>query len=437
MYPFQFSSRAITLILSAFAIAAPLAAANSYLGPTEGHVNFYKHSAPSDDSYTSSPSSSTIAFLGSNWTRLTTFATYWDQNTKLSWYSRAWAYLDSYAIYTDPSDSFFAPVVRQHPEWILRDVNGNPLFINYACAGGTCPQYAANITDPNGFRAWWIREALGLFNRTPAYKGLFIDDVNLDLQCVSNGNGIPTTPVDPATGQLMTNDAWRTYLADFMAQVRAALPAIEIVHNSIWFLDWSDPNIQREIQAADWINLERGVNDNGLRGGWEYWSYNRFLTFIDFLHTNGKGVILDAEAPTSDTNPAREYSVASYLLISNGKDLVGDSSQTPSYWWSGFNSDLGSAASGRYIWQDLWRRDFQGGMALVNPPDAAPVTVTLPAAFTRVDGSIANSITLNAGEGAVLKSQAVATQQAAPPGPGPSAPKAYTPPSQHPNRPRP
>jgi hypothetical protein len=73
-------------------------------------------------------------------------------------------------------------------------------------------------------------------------------------------------------------------------------------------------------------------------------------------------------------------------------------------------------------------------MALVNPPDAEAVTVTLPAPFTRVDGSVVNSITLNAGEGAILKSQIGGTHLVAPapPSPGPG----FQPPSQHPNRPR-
>src|SRR5215831_12596781 len=42
-------------------------------------------------------------------------------------------------------------------------------------------------------------------------------------------------------------------------------------------------------------------------------------------------------------------------------------------------------------------------MALVNPPGSPALVVTLPAPFIRIDGSIVNGITLNAGEGAVLR----------------------------------
>jgi uncharacterized protein (TIGR03437 family) len=390
--------------LVAFMLNFPRALHPAGLQTAEGHVSFFKHTTSADDSYTASPSSIAIAFMNANWARLMTYATYWNIGNKLSWYTNAWAYLDSYALYSDPNNTFFANTIAQHPDWVLRDSSGNPLYINYACGGGTCPQYAANISNPAGYRAWWISGAQQYFSQSPPYKGIFIDDVNLDLSRVSNQYGQPVTPIDPNTGGLMTNDAWRTYFADFMVQIRAALPGVEIIHNSLWFLGASDPNIQREIQASDWINLERGVNDPGLTGGTGTWSLNQFLAFIDAVHALGKGVVLDGEAPASDSNAAREYSVACYLLISTGGDLVGDSSQTPSYWWNGFNTDLGKAQGARYTWQGLLRRDFAGGIALVNPPGSATVTVTLPAPFQRTDGTVVSTLTLNAASGAVLSS---------------------------------
>ena len=378
--------------------AYPAAALNA----SEGHINFMKVTGPADDVYTTNPSPATVQFMNTNWSRLVTYTGYWDQNNKLSWYPNAWAYDDSYAIYTDPNNTVFAQLIQQHPDWILRDSQGNRLYLNWGCSGGTCPQYAANITDPNGFRAWWISQASPYVNRGLPYKGLIIDDVNLDLSRISDGNGNPVTPIDPLTGQLMTAGAWRKYFADFMAQVRSAFPNTEITHNALWFLDWTDPDIQRQIQAADWINLERGVNDPGLTGGTGYWSLSRFLAFVDNVHSNGKGVILDGEIPASDSDIAREYSAAAFLLVSSGKDMVADNSQTPTYWWKGFNTDLGKAQGARYSWQGLWRRDFAGGITLLNPPQSASVTVTLPQPLKRVDGSIVSTVTLGAAQGAIL-----------------------------------
>ena len=409
----------VSIILS----TAPAEAA-SFPSAPEGSVNFYKHTGPSDDVYTASPSTATIQFMNGHWPRLMTYASYWNQGNKLSWYPAAWAYQDAYAIYADPNNTYFASMAAQHPNWILRDSNGNPLYINYACGGGRCTQFAANISDPNGFRAWWISQAQSYFAQNPAYKGIFIDDVNLDLSRVSDGYGNVATPVDPPTGQPMTNSAWRGYFADFMLQVRNALPGAEIVHNSIWCLDWSDPNIGREIGAADWINLERGVNDPGLTGGTGYWSLDRFLSFVDYVHSYGKGVIFDGEAPASDSDAAREYSAAAYLLISTGRDLVGDASQTPSYWWKGFDTNLGAAQGSRYGWQNLLRRDFAGGMTLVNPPGSSPVTVALGGWYRRVDGSVINTITLGPAQGAILNISGSSPFQTA--APQPAAPGSST-----------
>lgn len=395
-------SRAILLLSAVIACFAGGAQAAPILNSNEGHINFYKHTGSPDDLYTANPSPADMQFMDRHWPRLLSYSGYWDD--KLSWFPDAWMYVDSYAVYSDPNNAFFAQLIQSHPDWILRDAQGNPLYINWGCGGGTCPQYAANLSNPNGFRAWWIQQVGQALSHNPPYKGLFIDDVNLDLSRISDGSGNLVTPIDPATGQPMTNAAWRKYFADFMVQVRRAFPAAEIVHNTLWFLDWSDPNIQREIQAADWVNLERGVNDPGITGGDGYWSLYRLMWFIYNVHQNGKGVILDGEGPPSDSDAAREYSAAFYLLVSTGADLIGDTSQSPANWWRGFDTDLGKAANRPYVWQGLWRRDFAGGMALVNPPGSDPVVVTLPAVFTRVDGSVVNTIRLGPAEGAILNS---------------------------------
>jgi putative glycosyl hydrolase-like family 15 (GHL15) protein len=389
-------------LAAALVLWAGVARAAPVLTATEGHINFYKHTTPADDLYTGSPSPAGVQFMNTHWPRLLSYSGYWDG--KLSWFPNAWMYADAYALSSDPNNTFVAQLIQMHPDWVLRDAQGNPLYIKWECGGGSCPEYAANLSDPNGFPAWWIQQVRLSLSRKPAYKGLYIDDVNLDMSRISDGYGNPAAAIDPRTGSPMTDSAWKNDFAGFLQQVRAAFPNVEIVHNSIWSLDWTDSNIQREIQAADWINIERGVNDSGLTGGNGYWSLYRLMSFIGAVHKNGKGVILDGEAPLSDSDAAREYSAAFYLLISTGADLVGDSSQSPVHWWSGFDVDLGKAAGGAYVWQNVWRRDFAGGMALVNPPGSDAVVVTLPAPFTRVDGSVVNSIRLGPAEGAILKS---------------------------------
>ncbi len=136
--------------------------------------------------------------------------------------------------------------------------------------------------------------------------------------------------------------------------------------------------------------------------------------FIDRVHGKGKGVIIDAFDATTG---GMEYSLAHYLLISNGRDGVGQIDMTPDNWWTGWDTDLGAALGGRYDWQGLQRRDFQGGMALVNDPGAPARTVQLPSAMTTIDGRTVTSVTVGGGRGVVLKGAG----QSAQPSPAPAA----------------
>src|SRR5207244_7804163 len=180
--------------------------------------------------------------------------------------------------------------------------------------------------------------------------------------------------------------------------------AAEIVHNALWFANGdagpSDPSIRREIESANYILLERGVNDSGLTGGSGRWSLNALLAFVDQVHSLGRGVVMDGSA--SDPR-GMEYNLASYFEISTGNDAVSAKEQTPTSWWQGFNVNLGEATNARHPWSNLLRRDFTGGMVLVNPPGSATQTITLPAPLQTASGSVVSSLTLPAASGAVLR----------------------------------
>src|SRR5207248_1250691 len=98
-----------------------------------------------------------------------------------------------------------------------------------------------------------------------------------------------------------------------------------------------------------------------------------------------------------------EYNLASYFLISTGNDAVGSHGQTPSNWWPGFDVNLGEAGGTRYAWSNVLRRDFSGGIVLLNPPGAATQNISLPGSMRNVGGSTVTSVTLPAASGAVLR----------------------------------
>ncbi len=372
---------ALTVVVLAF--AAPASAA----GPEAGKLNFARAAESDFDRHTQSPSPADQAFMRDRFWRMRTYAPYFD--SRLSWFRNAWTYKDLYAIYQGES------LASEHPEWILRDAAGKKLYIPFGCEGGTCPQYAGDFGNP-AFRAHWINE---IVSQSQGYKGVFIDDVNTILR-VGNGQGETVMPIDARTGQKMTESNYRRYVAEFTEQIKAALPGKEIVHNAIWFADDKDPSVRRELDAATHIELERGVNDAGMRGGSGPVGYETFMKRIDRLHSRGKGVIFDSFA---DGERAVEYEMASYFLVSGGNDGFGSSwNSAPGNWWKGYDVQLGAPRGRRYEWKGLLRRDFERGYVLVNQPDSPRRSVKLSGASYGPSGDRRSTVSLAAAQGAVI-----------------------------------
>ncbi|MEO7387071.1 MAG: putative glycoside hydrolase [Gammaproteobacteria bacterium] len=358
----------------------------------EGRVRFYNVADSGFDVHSRAPTADDARWMRKHYVRMQAYSTYFDG--RLAWYPDAWVYKDSYAI--KPAWAVF----REHPEWVLRDERGRKLFINWGCANGTCPQFAADIGNP-AFRQWWITGARDLVGR--GYRGIWVDDVNLDWR-ISDGNGRAVVPVDARTGRPMTLAAWRSYFAQFTEELRAALPGTEIAHNSIWYAEGAlaDPAIRRQVDAADYINLERGATDPGLTGGNGPFGLETFFAFIDAVHRRGRAVVL---MDYGRTDAQREYGLAAWLLVNGGRDLFSASRQAqtvPGKWWRGYSQDLGVAAGLRYAWRGVLRRDFACGVVLLNQPGAPVRTVDPGRSFQRVDGSVVRAVTLPAATAVIL-----------------------------------
>jgi hypothetical protein len=375
--------------IAALTLTMIVTAAASAAADTAGTIHFVRSADSSFDSVTSSPSPQTQAWLREHVWRMLAWSPYFDEKT--AWYPQAWMYDDSYAIYRESS------LAAQHPEWILHDSAGNKLYIPFECSGGTCPQYAADISNP-AFRHYWIEQAKSHYAH--GYRGLFVDDVNMEER-VGNAAEALVAPVGVAGA--ISGGAWREYMADFMTEIRTALPGAEIVHNAIWFANGNagigDPSIRREVEAANYVMLERGVNDSGITGGSGQWSLNALLGFIDGVHSLGRGIVLDGAASEPQ---GMEYNLAAYFLISTGNDAVSSQGQMPASFWPGFEVNLGEATDARHSWSNLLRRNFSGGTALVNPPGSPAQTVQLPAPMHTAGGAIVTSVTLAPASGVVL-----------------------------------
>jgi hypothetical protein len=352
-----------------------------------GEARFVKNA---DSSFDGEDIAANGAWMREHFSRMITYSPFFDSRT--SWYPNAWVYQDAYAIYVGSA------LAKEHPEWILKDAAGEILYIPW---GNPPTQYAADISNP-AFRSFWIQRTKAIVAH--GYAGVFVDDVDMWAN-TSNYNLQKQTPISGVTGQPMSDETWREYLAMFMAELRSALPASEIVHNNVWYAGGGPSRnkyVEAEMKAANVINVERGVNDSGLTGGTGEWSLYNLFHFIDLAHGLGDSVLLDGKA--KDVS-GMEYNLAAYFLISNGKDFVkgGGSSQNVKTFWPGWSVNLGEPTGPRERSSSgLWKRSFTGGVVYLLEPGASPQTITLPIAMKSVTLGVVGSLTLNAGQGAVL-----------------------------------
>src|SRR3954451_2059321 len=226
-----------------------------------GRVHALLVTGPRTDPVTNRPSSATKRFFASHYWRGLGYAGYWDRRNE--WHP-GWLYKDAYAIYRWS--------VGRQARFILHDAAGRRLYIDWDCARGTCPQYAADIGDPR-FRAAWIAEARARLRA--GYRGLYVDDVNLDMS-VSDGRRA-VQPINPRTVAPYSDEEWRHDMARFMVAVRAAFPRAEVVHNTPWFAGaevagTEDPDVAATVASADFVSDERGLTDEGLTDGTGEWA---------------------------------------------------------------------------------------------------------------------------------------------------------------------
>lgn len=321
--------------------------------------------------------------MNQHYSRVRAYSPYFDSRTR--WYNRGWMYKDAYAIYVKSGDSTYA----------LKTSTGAPMFIPWG-SPGAYTQWAADITNPE-FRQQWIAQAsVGLKN---AYQGLFVDDMNLELKVVDSA-GSYVMPRGKAGD--ITKDVWQEHMAIFMEEIRAAFPDIEIVHNAIWS---TPPNAttNRALAAADYVEIEHGVNDGGIVGGSGKYGFETLLAYIDKRHADGQGVIIDGQPATEES---RQYQLAFYLLISTGMDFIGSeqAGSKPDDWWPGYNLQFGRPTTKRYLWKGVLRRSFGQGYVLVNPPGYSPKTLTITSGMD-ISGKPLSTITLPERSGIVIRKQ--------------------------------
>jgi hypothetical protein len=158
--------------------------------------------------------------------------------------------------------------------------------------------------------------------------------------------------------------------------------------------------VERALRAVNIVTKEWGVGPTA--GISTAQDYGELFQFIDALHAKGIHVTMTGDG---NSNNARtmEYNLATYFLANDGGDLVNGANQTPARWWRGFDVNLGEAITKRERSPTgVWKRVFSGGVVYTVEPGAATQTIKLGKPMHSAHWGTVRSVTLAAGQGAVL-----------------------------------
>jgi hypothetical protein len=284
-------------------------------------------------------------------------------------------------------------------------------------SGKNCANITEYVTpDNNGdrFPQWYAkREQAVMFDPIPEFDIWFADDVFYKPRTVKpdwNGDGIGDDSEDPANWPY-----FRRGIADNLAAVKALMPRLKTMgnvdgHASLNQGFLRDPEYQGLLDGA---LLEHAIGrpfSPEVYAGWDgmMTSYRSLMA-----HTNAPHMVIFQYHSATPTYSEMRYAMAS-ALMDDGYFAANDNGYTNVQWFDEFNVDLGHSVDGPQLapaQNGVYVRRFEKGMAIVNPKDNGPQTITIEPGYQRFLGTqdpVANNglavstITLGDRQGIIL-----------------------------------
>jgi hypothetical protein len=300
----------------------------------------------------------------------------------------------------DSSSASYAPVydkVEKMKWWLSPIGTGTKMLSEYGTQTNK-PTYQINTTlygakDSSGYQEWewharWIIDQL--YKPNPSIDGFFEDNVFYQPRVSGDWNLDGVTDSPSAAGKWLREG----YRARF-ALMHKLMPGKYVIGN---LADWGT-------LKADLTELQ-GTLDGGIIEGIlgptyapEYWGgwAEMMRWYRKTMDATGgpKWVLFNMQGSATDYQGVR-YGLSS-CLMDDGYFAFTDNalgySGVP--WFDEYNAKLGKAISSpaKAAWQKgVYRRDFENGIALVNPKGNGAQTVTLEESFKRLSGTQASSV---------------------------------------------
>jgi hypothetical protein len=332
-------------------------------------------------------------------------------------------YLDGYLTY-DRDDSYNRTLswfLSNHPNWIVYTCDKQTVAYEWGP-----PNVPIDITN-SAVLNYQMQEVSSSFSSVPpgfAYNGMGWDNVSLVNWVPRCGTwqGSTWTPLYGGQGAyvdpLYVNSVV-SWAQDIYTMLQTQFPGKGMTMNlSSGPTGVSNPlyvNASALYPYLDIVFDERGFTGYGsgpiTDGDWENTVVN-----LELLNQQNKAFFLSNEwnnvpDDQSITHAQINWSLGNYLLVKGQHSYVyiypiwqgvqgyGNFYDRPEY-----HVPIGHAISARYTYDGVQRRDYSGGMALVNPSSTATYTVTLPSTYTDLWGNRLSSLTMAPATAEVLLS---------------------------------
>lgn len=238
-----------------------------------------------------------------------------------------------------------------HPDWFLRDGNGNLLYWN-----------SFVMMDPGnaGYRQWWLARAKGSMQQ--GWDGVFID--NMATKFGVHGTNFVKLR------KYSTYKAYQDAVVGFLSYARNNYfrSANKKLYANISVRSGDNPVYLRYMDQMDGSMDEFWAYS---RGGW--YSTNEWMFHLDRAAAavkKGKNVILVAQGARTDMN-RQLFGYASYLLVASPTTFFRYTSDSGGYsemWtYNNYQVKLGIPKGSYTRSGNTWTRNFANGKVTVNP----------------------------------------------------------------------
>jgi hypothetical protein len=279
---------------------------------------------------------------------------------------------------------------RHHPEWFLEDTAGRR--VNWA---GWPHYWQMDIGNLAYQRAWARGVARDLSRR--GWDGVFVDGISQTMQYpwYLNGRVLAKYPGPDDYAHATTR---------FLRRVGPALRGRHLVVGNV--NDAPLPLWRRWVRfmsgaAKEWWTNSDPRPGSGLITG-DNWSYQMHL--LSEAQARHK-IFIAITYGSADDLQAIDYARASFLLFARGSRSAFSyappcGTEPASARW---RTDVGQPLEPASRVGEAWRREFSGGIAVVNPSDSATVTLPLGAPYIGPGGAVITSLLLQPHTGFTLR----------------------------------